>query len=422
MGSTLAHRLSANHQLIVWDINPSAISALKNSHVSAAQSPVKVAEQCDIIFLCLPRSMDVAELMFGSGGMAAALSPGTLIIDHTSGLPAETREISARLKGIGVELIEAAVSGGTSAAQAGTLSIMVCGASQRYQKALPLLNSISSNILECGDNVGDAQAVKLLNNLLNAGYRIGTLEAVALGRKLGFSLAEITESMNTSEARNSTSLYVLRTIVNEQLFPYQATIALMLKDVDQVIQLSMKCGAPAVLAMLVRGLLHIVVSTRGLNAQGSELIQFFESLTGDCVVDGTGQDRTASTLTSICNAVAACNELLTYEMAAIATKYGLNLEAVSTVINKSSGCSGTTERILPALTQGRLTDGTLIEQKVQDLKFTTRLALEYGTPMLMASVTYSILNMALHSLDAHSGEDVVGQWYESIAGTKFNNL
>ncbi len=284
MGGALARQLIGKHTLTVWDINTSAVAAFEKLGARVAHSAAELARQCEVVILCLPRSSDVRQVVFGADGLAQGLAAGTLVIDQTSGFPSETRTIAQQLAERGVAMIDAPVSGGISAANAGTITIMVSGPDDAYENALPVLSAISPNVLRCGARVGDAQAMKLVNNVLSAGCRLATLEVVAMGRKMGLSLASMTDVINKGSGRNRTSKLMLQSIVDGKPASSSFAMSLMLKDMNQALSLGMECGAPMALTNIVRGLLQIGVNTLGEKAQLEQVLGLIESLAGTQIV------------------------------------------------------------------------------------------------------------------------------------------
>lgn len=290
MGGALAGRLVSSGKLTVWDINSTAIAAFEALGATAAPTAADLARRCDIVLLCLPRSSDVRELLFGPQGLAEGLSAGKVVIDQTSGVPGETRNMAERLADIGVAMIDAPVSGGVSGANAGNISIMASGSKAVYDRVLPLLSTISPNVFRCGERVGDAQAMKLANNVLSAGCRAATLEVVALGRKMGLSLVTMTDLLNKGSGRNRTTRNYSQNMVDGKPSTAKFAMSLMLKDMSQAAQLGMECGAPTPLTNTVRGLLQTGVNLLGRDAQLDQLTTAIEMMAGTSIADTSAPD------------------------------------------------------------------------------------------------------------------------------------
>jgi 3-hydroxyisobutyrate dehydrogenase-like beta-hydroxyacid dehydrogenase len=279
MGGALARHLVAKHELTVLDRNMTIVAEFERLGAKGASSPAEVARQSDVVLLCLPRSADVREVIFGTNGLVDELAPGAIVIDQTSGAPDETREFARLLAERGVSLFDAPVSGAMATAIAGTISIIASGPRTVFEKAATVLRDISPNVFHCGERVGNGQTMKAVNNMMNVGCRLATLEVVAMGRKLGLSLEAMTEAINHTTARNFTSQGMLPAIAEGR----QSTkfgLALQIKDVNQAISLGIAQGVAMPVATTMRGLLQIGLNSLGENAQLEQMIGVIESMAG----------------------------------------------------------------------------------------------------------------------------------------------
>lgn len=264
MGGALARRLMLTHTLRVFDIRPEAVGEFAEEGAIAAQDGASLARESDVILLCLPRSSDVRDAIFGAGGVAEGLAPGKILIDQTTGDPDETRAMAAKLAESGVTMIDAPVSGGIAGAEAGTIAIMVGGPPDVVAQVGSVFDSISPNIFHCGD-IGSGHVMKLVNNTLGACCRLATLETVAMGRKYGLSLEKMTEVLNKSSGRNNYTESLLPKMIEGKKSSSFA-MSLSLKDVSLGTKLGMECGAPMMIANLARGLLQ-----QGVHKFGEEV-------------------------------------------------------------------------------------------------------------------------------------------------------
>lgn len=279
MGGALARHLVGKFEVTVLDVNSAAMAEFERLGATSAPSAAELARRCDVILLCLPRSSDVRKVIFGPGGLVEGLSGGEIIIDQTSGAPAETREFAERLAQQGVALMDAPVSGAMAAAIAGKVSIIASGPPTTYETALPVLQAMSPNVFHCGDRIGNGQTIKAVNNMMNASCRLATLEIVAMGRKLGLPLELMTSAINSTTARNFTSRGMLHAIA-EGRQSTKFALALQVKDANQAIGLGTDCGVPMPLSNTVRGLLQIGLNTLGVNPQLEDMIRLIESMAG----------------------------------------------------------------------------------------------------------------------------------------------
>jgi 3-hydroxyisobutyrate dehydrogenase len=254
MGGALARRLMLSHSLRVLDLHAQVVSDFTANGAIPAQDGASLARECDIVLLCLPRSSDVRTAIFGAGGLAEGLEPGKILVDQTTGDPDETRAMAAELAQLGVTLIDAPVSGGPAGADAGTIAIMVGGSNDAFEKVRPCLESISPNVVHCGDT-GNGHVVKLVNNTIAACNRLGMLEAVAMGLKYGLTLDTMDKVINRSSGRSGATERLLPALIEGRASSNFAT-GLMLKDVSLATTLGINCGAPMYLHNVVRGLLQ----------------------------------------------------------------------------------------------------------------------------------------------------------------------
>ncbi len=146
----------------VQDHSAEAVERMRSLGATAG-TLTQIGEECQVVFLCLPTSAHVRQVVFGPGGLVRSLTPGTLIIDQTTGDPNETRKMAVELSARGIDLIDAPVSGGIAGAQAGTIAIMVGAEQAQFERAAPLLQTISPNIFHAG-GIGNGHVIKQVNN------------------------------------------------------------------------------------------------------------------------------------------------------------------------------------------------------------------------------------------------------------------
>ena len=242
MGGALARRLMLSKKLHVLDLRPEVVETFAGNGAIPAQNGAALAQTCDVVMLCLPRSSNVRQAIFGEGGLIEGLEPGKILVDQTSGDPDETRAMAAELAEKGITLIDAPVSGGPEGADAGTIAIMVGGPVEAFEKVKPVLEAISPNIDHCGD-IGNGHVVKLVNNTIAACNRLAMYEAVAMGRKYGLSLQTMSDVINKSSGRSGATERALPAMLEGKQASNFA-IGLMLKDVGLATKLGNNCGAP----------------------------------------------------------------------------------------------------------------------------------------------------------------------------------
>jgi 3-hydroxyisobutyrate dehydrogenase len=264
MGGALARRLLLSRELQVFDRSADAITALQGLGAGAAATPAAMARDCDIVMMCLPRSANVREVLFGPAGLAEGLTPGKIVVDQTSGDPTETRRMAAELAAAGVAMLDAPVSGGPRGAEAGTIAMMVGGPDETFEKVRPVFDSISPNVFRCGD-IGAGQVLKLINNTISTCNRFAMLEGVAMGLANGLDLATMAEVLHKSGARSKATETLLPALVRGE-YSANFTLELMLKDLNLATELAMASGAPLQFGQLARGMLQSAANAFGASS------------------------------------------------------------------------------------------------------------------------------------------------------------
>jgi len=204
MGGALARRLLREHKMRVFDLRPEVVARFADAGAVPTQSAQALARESDMVMTCLPTSAEVHDVLFGEGRVAEILRPGQIFADMTTGDPNETREMAARLAEKGVQMIDAPVSGGPHGANAGTIAIMVGAPADIFAKVKPVFETISPNIFHTG-GVGTGHVMKLVNNVISAGVRAVTFEALAMGIKNGLSLETCTAVLQKGSGRSATT-------------------------------------------------------------------------------------------------------------------------------------------------------------------------------------------------------------------------
>ncbi|KAL6053216.1 3-hydroxyisobutyrate dehydrogenase [Balamuthia mandrillaris] len=209
MGAHMARNLvKAGYPVVVFDVSSDntnrfleSANAAKPGHSTAASSPKEVASRSSHIVTMLPSSPHVEEVYCSpENGILAAAKQDSLLIDASTIEPAVARKISARAAEQNIHMIDAPVSGGVVGAEAATLTFMVGGELEAFNKATELLSLMGKNIVHCG-GPGNGQAAKLCNNLVLAISMIGVAEGMNLGVQLGLDPKVLAGIFNTSSAR-----------------------------------------------------------------------------------------------------------------------------------------------------------------------------------------------------------------------------
>ena len=231
IGAPMAAHLARDATLTVWNRTRAVAERFAARHPArVAATPRDAAAAAEIVLTCLPTSREVEAVLDGPDGLLAGFRPGALLIDCTSGDPAGSRRIAARLAERGVGFVDAPVSGGTNGAETGTLAVMVGGDADAFGRARPVLERFGRRIEHVGP-VGAGHALKSVNNALLAVNILAAGEGLAALVKAGVAAATALEVVNASSGRS----FVTETLIPERVltgaWPVTFRLALLAKDV-----------------------------------------------------------------------------------------------------------------------------------------------------------------------------------------------
>ncbi|MCQ2509762.1 MAG: 2-hydroxy-3-oxopropionate reductase [Lachnospiraceae bacterium] len=185
MGCPMSKNLvRAGYDLVVFDFNKAKVAELVEMGAESAESGAEVASKCQVIITMLPNSPHVRSACLGAGGIAEGAKDGTIIIDMSSIDPVESKKIGADLAAKGIELMDAPVSGGEPKAIDGTLSVMVGGKKESFDKYYDLLMAMAGSVVYVGE-LGAGNVAKLANQVIVALNIAALSEAMTLAVKNG---------------------------------------------------------------------------------------------------------------------------------------------------------------------------------------------------------------------------------------------
>lgn len=240
-----------------------------------APTPADAAREAAIVVTCLPTSQDVEMLLDGPDGLLAGMQEGALLLDCTSGDPATSRSIAARLASQGIGFLDAPVSGGVTGAVAGKLTVMIGGDAALLERARPLLDTFAARIVHCGP-VGAGDAVKAVNNALLAVSMWATGEGLAALTSAGVDPSIALEVINASSGRSNASENLFPNRVLNGAFPRTFRLALLDKDVGIAAGVARDQRVPAPLLQLTAELLRIARRELGEEADHVEAVKVIE--------------------------------------------------------------------------------------------------------------------------------------------------
>jgi len=267
------------HTVTVWNRTHEKTEALKKElKVTVAATPQQLAAVNDFVLLCVSDTPDVEAVLFGERGVAAGVQEGATVVDLSTISPSAAKRFGARLAEQGVGFLDAPVSGGSEGAAKGTLSIMVGGAEEVFERARPVLTAIGTRITHIGPS-GSGQMTKLMNQVLVVVNMLAVGEALLLGRAADLDLRKALEAVEAGAA-GSWMLSQRGTQAIDGYWKPGFTIDLQQKDLRLVLEAAEELGLP----MLATSMVHQLYNKLQKDGKGGlgnhALVQAMEEMAG----------------------------------------------------------------------------------------------------------------------------------------------
>jgi 3-hydroxyisobutyrate dehydrogenase len=282
IGTPMARHLAEPpFELAVWNRTAAKAAAFvkANPKARAAASPGDAARGAAVVVTCLPTSADVESLLDGDHGLLGGLDKGAVLVDCTSGDPAASRRIAARLAAQGVDFLDAPVSGGTSGAEKGALTVMVGGDARVLERARPVLAAFGAKIVHSGAT-GTGDALKAVNNALLAVHIWSCAEGLAALAKAGVEPAVALDVINASSGRSNSSQNLFPERVLTRAFPRTFRLALLDKDAGIAAAVAREQRVPSPLLALTAELFRAAHNALGEEADHVEAVRLLEQWAG----------------------------------------------------------------------------------------------------------------------------------------------
>jgi 2-hydroxy-3-oxopropionate reductase len=277
MGNPMGHNLlKAGYELTVYNRTASKTAALAAAGASVAATPADCAREVDIVISCVSDSPDVEAIALGPKGIVEGLRPGMLYIDMSTIAPAVSRKIYDRFKPLGCSTLDAPVSGGDIGAKAGTLSIMVGGDGEAFDRALPLFQILGKNIVHIGD-AGAGQVTKACNQIVVALTVQAVAEALTLAKKSGVDPAKVREALLGGFGQ-SRVMEVHGAKMLDGNFEPGFKLDLFRKDMNLVLQIARELGLPLMGSHQVVPLMDALIANGGGDRDFISVLTLYEKL------------------------------------------------------------------------------------------------------------------------------------------------
>ena len=277
MGKPMAlNVLQAGFPLVVHNRSRGKVGELVDQGAEAAVSPADVTSRVDIVLSCLPMPHDVEHVYLGPEGVVAAARNGQVLIDMSTIDRQTHQKIATAAEARGAAYMDAPVSGGTSGAKAGTLSMMCGGDRSTFERVRPVLAAMGKNLYLVGP-VGSGAVVKLINNLMGSINAMGVTEGLVMGAKAGIDPTLLVDILTTSSG-SSRTLEGARGSILARNFEPGFAIDLMAKDVRLANELARQLGVRLLAGSLANQILTEAVAAGLGHLTTSAQIQVLERL------------------------------------------------------------------------------------------------------------------------------------------------
>jgi 3-hydroxyisobutyrate dehydrogenase-like beta-hydroxyacid dehydrogenase len=284
MGAPMVQRLlRAGHEVIVFDVNESAVRA---SGAPVGASPADIAGRADIVMVSLPTPDVVRRVALGADGLHEG-GRAKIYVDLSTTGARTAQEVEKGLAPHGITCLDAPVSGGVAGAVAGSLSVMVSGDEAAFEIVRPALLEIGKNTRLVGDKVGQGQTLKLVNNLIAASNYAVAAECLVMGAKAGLDADIMVDVINKSSGRSFvTEAFVANPVLSRE-FNFGFRMELMSKDMRLALEEAEGLGATMFTCSAAKQLYAYAMAHGAGPSDVTTLIKVLEQWAGT-VVEGKG--------------------------------------------------------------------------------------------------------------------------------------
>lgn len=290
MGMGMAQSLlRAGFTVNAYDINLAAVQAFAEAGGNGVASVAEAADAADVFIIVVVNAEQTEDVLFGSGGAAEKLSPGSVVMACSTVKPDFARETDRRLREMEIEMFDAPISGGPVRAAAGELSIMASGHSTVFAKVDNVLDALAAHVFWLGDEVGFGSTTKMVNQLLAGVHIAVAAEAMALGVKAGMDPEKLYEVISNSAG----SSWMFQNRVPHMLagdFTPLSAVEIFVKDLGIVLEAGKELRFPLPLSAVAHQM-YLMAASAGLGREDdSAVVKIFEQMAG---IEVRGQQITA---------------------------------------------------------------------------------------------------------------------------------
>lgn len=279
MGRPMARRLlEAGYGLVVYDLDTAAVAELVAMGARAATSAKAVADQAPIVFTSMPTVAVFKQVVAGANGVGDGKA-AKIVVDLSTVGSTATQEVAAALKARGIDFVDAPISGGAAGAKAGTLAVMVAGKAEAVAEVMPMFQIFGKPFV-VGTEPGQAQLMKLLNNMLSSTAFAVTAEAFVAGVRGGLDPEVMMSVFNAGSGRNNATSDKFPKYVLGRTFDFGFPISSVCKDIGLAVDECQKLGVPMWVGGQSRQLWQSAYLQNGATKDMTALVRFIEQWSG----------------------------------------------------------------------------------------------------------------------------------------------
>ena len=285
MGKPMATNLmGAGYQVTGYDIDQDAVKTMAKKGAGQASSPKEAAKSADAIITMLPSDQIVEEVATGKGGALEGMGKGAILVDMSTISPSTAMRVAEKLEEKGMEMLDAPVSGGDVGAKEGTLSIMVGGKQEIFERMLPVLQKMGKNVSHVGDH-GAGQVAKAANQIIVALTIEAVAEALIFAKKSGVDPKRVRDALMGGFAQ-SRVLDLHGQKMLDRNFEPGARVRVHKKDTEIAMSMAKELGMYLPGTALVSQLWNTVAAHGGLDWDHSSLVKVLELMSETEVCPG----------------------------------------------------------------------------------------------------------------------------------------
>jgi 3-hydroxyisobutyrate dehydrogenase-like beta-hydroxyacid dehydrogenase len=279
MGLGMARNvLKAGFPLIGYDLREEPLRVIEGLGGRVAKHPREVSERARITFVVVLNYPQVEQVVIRESGLQEGLKPGDVIVLMSTISPMQVKQLAQKLEGKKVQVLDAPISGGKEGAEAGTLSIMVGGEKDAFERCLPVFQAMGKNIRHLG-GWGSGMSMKLVNNLLVAVNGLAVAEAMVMGKKAGLDPQAILEIIPKGAGDSWMFRNRAPQMVNRD-FTCRGELDILVKDLTYILEMGQSLKTPLFLSALARQMFQMASGMGWGKEDDSAVVKTIEKMAG----------------------------------------------------------------------------------------------------------------------------------------------